>query len=119
MFKFLKPAKPGASKKVPSSPAKPKAATATVQRPSPALRPPSLMTPLSSGAGAVKTPPRFDDAGPSGERPMTPERAALIQKALSVHRSQQDVFAELDGEARQKLVLMAMLTLLKEARGGK
>ena len=50
---------------------------------------------------------------------MTAERAQLIEKALSVHRAHQNVFAELDEEARHKLVLMAMLSLLKEARGGK
>ena len=108
MFNFLKPAKPGAAKKGGAAAAKPKAVTA---RSGPMARPPSLMTPLSGGG-------KPDDDG-GGQRPMTPERAALIQKALSVHRSQQEVFADLDGEARQKLVLMAMLTLLKEARGGK
>ena len=112
MFKFLKPAKPGGSK---SATPKPKTPADLAARPTPKVRPPSLMTPLSPGNGPAPKP----DVRYTPERPMTPERAQLIQNALSVHRSQQTVFDELTDEARQKLILMAMLTLLKEARGNK
>ena len=122
MFKFLKSLKPGGGPSGTKSPAKPAPKTAKPQGSAPSsARPPSPMTPLSVGAQtpvktpatqpAQCTPTRLD-----GDRPMTPERAALIKNALSVHRSQQDVFADLDEEARHKLVLMAMLSLLKEAR---
>ena len=108
MFKFLRPAKPGASKAKPAAP-KP-AAKALADRPTPKVHPPGTVAPLS----APKVEPKR-----YAERPMTPERAALIKNALAVHKSQQTIFAELNDEARQKLILMAMLMLLKEARGEK
>lgn len=111
MFKFLKPAKPGASKTKPA--AKPKPETAA-SRPAPVVRPPQLKS-----APSPALTPQAADLRYKQQPVMTPEREALIQQALSVHRTQQEVFAELDDEARQKLVLMAMLSLLKEARGEK
>lgn len=47
---------------------------------------------------------------------MTAERAKLIEKALSVHRTKQNVFADLDPKDRQKLMVMAMLTLLPRGK---
>ena len=103
MFNFLKPAKGRAPKG--------KSATPSAPRPSPKVLGPGSMMPLSAAKPLVPAEQAL--------RPMTPERAELIQQALAVHRQKQDVFAELDDEARHKLVLMAMLTLLKEARGEK
>ena len=115
MFKFLKPTKPGAAKKGASAPVDLKAVTALAQRSGPMVRPP----PGASGSATARIPLDANGGESDGARPMTPERAVLIEQALQVHRSQQAVFADLDSEARHKLVLMAMLTLLKEARGGK
>jgi len=118
MFKFLKSLR-AADRSKPGGTTKPKAgAKPAGAKPASTARPPDPMTPLSAPPGG----PRQDmpDEAPSlhlePERPMTVDRAQLIQKALSVHRSQQSVFSELDQAARQKLTLMAMLMLLKEAR---
>jgi len=121
MFKFLKSLKPGGKSAPSKSLAKVAPKVAKSKRPTASAYPPDSMTPLSAPlADTTKTdPPQFTQSKLDGERPMTPERAELIKKALTVHRTQQNVFADLDDEARHKLVLMAMLSLLKEARGEK
>jgi hypothetical protein len=120
MFKFLKSLKPAGKSKPPvalkvktGKSASPKADS--VSKPSAGSKPPDPLTPLSAAV-----PDQAED-GPSildimQERPLTPERAKLIENALSVHRARQDVFNELDESARQKLMLMSMLMLMKEAR---
>ena len=120
MFKFLKSLKPAGKSKPPvalkvkqGKSASPNAAA--VSKPTAGSKPPDPMTPLSAPV------PEQADDGPSvldiiQERPLTPERAKLIENALSVHRARQDVFSDLDESARQKLMLMSMLMLMKEAR---
>ena len=123
MFKFLKSLKPGGKQgKTATASAKPKSKTAKPQLSASSARPPNPMTPLSNG---LPTPPKAQpNTAPAqfsidGEQPVTPAREKLIKEALSIHRAQQNVFADLNDEAKHKLVLMAMLTLLKEARGDK
>ena len=89
MFKFLKPAKPGASKVKPAA-AKPKPEAAAQPRSAPTVRPPHLKT---SAPGPVLT-AEDADLRYKQQPVMTPERQALIQQALSVHRAQQEVFAD-------------------------
>ncbi len=50
------------------------------------------------------------------ERMMTPERQALIQQAMAVHRAKQKILDNLTDEQRQKLVAIAVKNLLNEGR---
>ncbi|TAN56612.1 MAG: hypothetical protein EPN26_03605 [Rhodospirillales bacterium] len=45
---------------------------------------------------------------PPKERPMTPERAELIGKAMEIYRQKQAVLAELDPMQRQMLLTIAL-----------
>lgn len=49
-------------------------------------------------------------------RVVTPERAALIENAMRVHRAKQKILADLDDEQKQRLVALAMRALLNEGR---
>lgn len=44
---------------------------------------------------------------------VTPERQALIDNAMRVHRAKQQILADLDDESRAKLVAMVITTLLQ------
>jgi enoyl-CoA hydratase/carnithine racemase len=44
---------------------------------------------------------------------VTPERQALINNAMAVHRVKRQILDELDDESRAKLVAMAITTLLR------
>lgn len=44
---------------------------------------------------------------------ITPERQALIDGAMAVHRAKRQILDELDDESRAKLVAMAITTLLR------
>ncbi len=112
MFKFLKSLKPAGKSKPPVAR---KISPSAKSKPMAATKPDSGSEPNKELLTAAT------DDSPSmlqliQERPMTPEREKLIEKALSVHRAQQNVFSDLDESARQKLMLMSMLMLLKEAR---
>jgi len=50
-------------------------------------------------------------------KPMTPERQALIDQAMAIHRSKSHILDDLDDESREKLYVMAM-EALKDQRGG-
>ena len=45
---------------------------------------------------------------------VTPERQALIQNALKVHRAKRQILDQLDDESRAKLVAMAITALMRE-----
>lgn len=47
---------------------------------------------------------------------MTPERAELIRNALAVHKAKQSILADLNDEARAKLVALAITSLLNEGK---
>lgn len=83
-----------------------------------AASPPQPVRPPSAGGGPAEA---GDDPLELPDMPslaMTPVRAQLIERALSVHRAQQKtVFADLDQKDRQKLMVMAMLTLLRRKAG--
>ncbi len=49
---------------------------------------------------------------------MTPERAALIQNAMAVHKAKQTILSDLSDEQRQKLVALAVKALLNEQPDG-
>jgi len=65
-------------------------------------------------------------ADPASVRPLAPpvmgrpaERAALIGRAMSVHRRQQAIFGELDEAQRAKLIALARKTLMSHVKDGK
>ena len=45
---------------------------------------------------------------------VSPERQALLNSAMAVHRAKQKILADLDDESRAKLVAMAITTLLHQ-----
>lgn len=56
---------------------------------------------------ATTSPPRR----PADKRPSTPERERLIQEAMAIHRQKSHVLDDLDPEAREKLMVMAMYAM--------
>lgn len=50
----------------------------------------------------------------NGARVLTPERQALIQKAMEVRKAKQKILENLDDESRAKLVALAITTLLHQ-----
>jgi hypothetical protein len=135
MFNFFKSAK----RSQPSKPAKAKSPQAKPSQAKP--EPPQTLAekaaekaagkPVRDASPPVPLPPPSGAGTPSADQAddplalppmpslaMTPARAQLIEKAMSVHRSQQKtVFADLDQKDRQKLMVMAMLTLLRQKTG--
>lgn len=130
MFNFFKsvkgnPAKPKAKPKpkaqeVTAKTVAPKALPSRQSSPPQPLPPPGgaatpgteASNPTNSEAPTLDMPTLTMPALTMPALTMTAERAKLIEKALSVYRTKQDVFADLDPKDRQKLMVMAMLTLL-------
>ena len=50
------------------------------------------------------------------QRPMTPDRAALIKNAMAVHRAKQSILADLSDEQRSKLLAVALQKMLRQGR---
>jgi hypothetical protein len=53
------------------------------------------------------------------QKDAAPGRKELLQQALAIHRAQQNVFAGLTEEERNKLTVMAIQTLIKPMEKGK
>lgn len=73
--------------------------------------PPGTKAPAQSGPSREQA---IADMQAKAKHVMTPERQALIQNALKVHRAKQQILADLDDESRAKLVAMAITTLLRQ-----
>lgn len=67
----------------------------------------------AAGSATKKQAPR----APANRTAPSPEREALIRDALAIQRAKADVFADLSEEAREKLYVMAMKTMVDKDFG--
>lgn len=97
----------------PPLPAAARTATASAQPPKPAPSPAAAKpaAPPTPRMPAAAPPPVTRAAAPS------PERQALIRDALAIQRAKAEVFSELSDEAREKLYVMAMKTMVDKDFG--
>ena len=90
---------------------------ATDETPKPPATEPAPPTEPSVARPAIaRTPPGAKEISTNG---VSPERAALLRDAMATHRSKSDVFDDLSEEAREKLYVMAMKTLVDKDFGEK
>jgi len=109
MFKFLKDFVITPEEKAAREIARRKAVR--LRGPQPALPVPTASQPLSA-ADALDAAREKLEERKRAPRTETPERAALIQNAVSVVRAKQMIFEGLTDEERARLILLAMRTFL-------